>query len=80
MKRMDLIRHVESYGCLLLHEGGRHSVYYKFVSIAEDAGTKPAAYLAAATLMKSDAAKACLREVLAMLGGLKGYLERTGIR
>lgn len=28
MKRMDLIRHVESYGCLLLHEGGRHSVYY----------------------------------------------------
>ena len=28
MKRMDLIRHVESYGCLLLREGSRHSVYY----------------------------------------------------
>jgi four helix bundle protein len=50
----------------------------RFVSIAEDAGTKLAAYLdlAAAALMKSDAAKACLREVMAMLGGLRGYLER----
>jgi four helix bundle protein len=51
----------------------------KFVSIAEDAGTKLAAYLdlaASAALMKSDAAKACLREVMAMLGGLRGYLER----
>jgi hypothetical protein len=48
------------------------------VSIAEDAGAKLAAYLdlaAAAALMKSDAAKACLREVMAMLGGLRGYLE-----
>ena len=49
----------------------------KFVSIAEDAGTKLAAYLdLAAELMKPDAAKACLREVMAMLGGLRGYLER----
>jgi four helix bundle protein len=49
----------------------------KFVSIAEDAGTKLAAYLdLAAALMKSDAAKARLREVMAMLGGLRGYLER----
>jgi four helix bundle protein len=53
----------------------------KFVSIAEDAGTKLAAYLdlaAATALMQSDAAKACLREVMAMLGGLRGYLEREG--
>lgn len=52
----------------------------QFVSIAEDAGTKLAAYLdlTAAALMKSDAAKACLREVMAMLGGLRGYLEREG--
>ncbi len=28
MKRLDLIRHVESYGCLLLREGGNHSVYF----------------------------------------------------
>jgi len=28
MKRQDLIRHVESHGCLLLREGARHSVYY----------------------------------------------------
>jgi predicted RNA binding protein YcfA (HicA-like mRNA interferase family) len=28
MKRQDLIRHVESHGCLLLREGGKHSVYY----------------------------------------------------
>lgn len=28
MKRLDLIRHVESFGCLLLREGGCHSVYY----------------------------------------------------
>ena len=50
----------------------------RFVSIAEDAGTKLAAYLdlaEAAALMKSDAAKARLREVMAMLGGLRGYLE-----
>jgi mRNA interferase HicA len=28
MKRHDLIRHIESQGCHLLREGGRHSVYY----------------------------------------------------
>ena len=27
MKRLDLIRHVESHGCVLLREGGSHSVY-----------------------------------------------------
>lgn len=27
MKRLDLIRHLEQYGCVLLREGGRHSVY-----------------------------------------------------
>jgi predicted RNA binding protein YcfA (HicA-like mRNA interferase family) len=27
MKRLDLIRHLEAYGCTLLREGGRHSVY-----------------------------------------------------
>ncbi len=30
----------------------------------------------AAALMKSDAAKTCLREVMAMLSGLSRYLER----
>jgi four helix bundle protein len=50
----------------------------KFVSIAADAGTKLAAYLdlvEAASLMEGDAAKSHLREVMAMLGGLRGYLE-----
>ena len=28
MKRQALIRHVESHGCRLLREGGKHSVYY----------------------------------------------------
>jgi mRNA interferase HicA len=28
MKRRDLIRHLESHGCQLLREGGRHSVYF----------------------------------------------------
>ncbi len=28
MKRQDLIRGVESHGCLLLREGAGHSVYY----------------------------------------------------
>ncbi len=28
MKRRDLIRHLESHGCRLLREGGRHSVYF----------------------------------------------------
>ena len=27
MKRLDLIRHLEQHGCVLLREGGRHSVY-----------------------------------------------------
>jgi len=27
MKRIDLIRHLEEHGCVLLREGGRHSVY-----------------------------------------------------
>ena len=27
MKRTDLIRHLEQQGCLLLREGGSHSVY-----------------------------------------------------
>lgn len=28
MKRQALTRHVESHGCRLLREGGKHSVYY----------------------------------------------------
>lgn len=27
MKRLDLVRHLESCGCALLREGGSHSVY-----------------------------------------------------
>ena len=27
MKRIDLIRHLETHGCRLLREGGNHSVY-----------------------------------------------------
>jgi predicted RNA binding protein YcfA (HicA-like mRNA interferase family) len=27
VKRVDLIRHLESHGCELLREGGSHSVY-----------------------------------------------------
>ncbi|MBI3450941.1 MAG: type II toxin-antitoxin system HicA family toxin [Acidobacteria bacterium] len=27
MKRIDLLRHLESQGCQLLREGGSHSVY-----------------------------------------------------
>jgi mRNA interferase HicA len=27
MKRRDLVRHLESHGCELLREGGRHTVY-----------------------------------------------------
>jgi four helix bundle protein len=49
-----------------------------FVSIAEDAGTKLAAYLdlvEAASVFDADAAKSHLREVMAMLGGLRGYLD-----
>ncbi|RLS30108.1 MAG: type II toxin-antitoxin system HicA family toxin [Planctomycetota bacterium] len=28
MKRVDLIRHLESQGCQLLREGGNHSLYF----------------------------------------------------
>jgi len=27
VKRIDLVRHIESHGCHLLREGGSHSVY-----------------------------------------------------
>ena len=27
MKRIDLVRHLEAHGCVLLREGGSHSVY-----------------------------------------------------
>ena len=27
MKRLDLIRHLEAHGCVLLREGGEHTVY-----------------------------------------------------
>jgi predicted RNA binding protein YcfA (HicA-like mRNA interferase family) len=27
VKRTDLVRHLEQHGCLLLREGGSHSVY-----------------------------------------------------
>jgi mRNA interferase HicA len=27
VKRIDLIRHLEKHGCVLLREGGNHSVY-----------------------------------------------------
>jgi len=27
LKRRDLIRHLEQYGCELLREGGNHSIY-----------------------------------------------------
>ena len=27
MKRIDLIRHIESHGCILFREGSRHSIY-----------------------------------------------------
>jgi hypothetical protein len=28
MKRQDLIRHIESFGCRLLREGAKHTVYF----------------------------------------------------
>jgi mRNA interferase HicA len=28
MKRRDLQRHLADYGCILIREGARHSVYY----------------------------------------------------
>jgi mRNA interferase HicA len=28
MKRKELVRHIQSHGCELLREGGKHSVYF----------------------------------------------------
>lgn len=50
----------------------------KFLDVAEEAGIKLAAYLdlvAAAPRIDVGPAKSLLREVMAMLAGLKGYLE-----
>jgi mRNA interferase HicA len=27
VKRLDLVRHLEAHGCVLLREGGNHSIY-----------------------------------------------------
>jgi predicted RNA binding protein YcfA (HicA-like mRNA interferase family) len=27
MKRLDLVRHLQQHGCVLLREGGKHSVF-----------------------------------------------------
>jgi predicted RNA binding protein YcfA (HicA-like mRNA interferase family) len=32
MKRRDLIRHLKAHGCVLLREGGNHSVYVNRLS------------------------------------------------
>lgn len=53
----------------------------KFVATADDAGTKLAAYLdlaEAASLMDAGVAKGQLREIMAMLAGLRGYLDGEG--
>jgi len=50
----------------------------KFIEVAEDAGTKLAAYLdliQAASLIDVAGTKAFLRQVMAMLSGLRGYLN-----
>ncbi len=50
----------------------------KFLGVAEDAGTKLAAYLdllAPASLADVEQVKSYLREVMAMLSGLRGYLD-----
>ena len=50
----------------------------KFLGTAEDAGTKLAAYLdllAPASLVDTERIKCYLREVMAMLSGLRGYLD-----
>lgn len=39
MKRIDLIRHLESHGCALLREGANHSVYYN--PVAQRTSTVP---------------------------------------
>jgi len=50
----------------------------KFLAIAEDAGTKLAAFLdllASSSLVDVERAKSYLRDVMAMLSGLRGYLD-----
>jgi predicted RNA binding protein YcfA (HicA-like mRNA interferase family) len=32
MKRADLIRHIESHGCLFVREGSKHTVYRNLAS------------------------------------------------
>lgn len=52
----------------------------KFIVIAEDTGTKLATYLdIAGTTWQAqvERAKAKLREVMAMLAGLRGYLQNV---
>jgi predicted RNA binding protein YcfA (HicA-like mRNA interferase family) len=39
VKRVDLIRHLEANGCMLIREGAKHSVYYN--SAAQRTSTVP---------------------------------------
>lgn len=32
MKRLDLIRHIESHGCVLLRQGSNHTIYFNPVT------------------------------------------------
>ncbi len=52
-----------------------------FIERAQEAGVKLAAYLDLVSPIgtePTDSAKALLHEVMAMLGGLKGYLDGSG--
>jgi predicted RNA binding protein YcfA (HicA-like mRNA interferase family) len=31
LKRKDLIKHLEKYGCILLREGAKHSIYINLI-------------------------------------------------
>ena len=53
----------------------------KFIAIAEDAGCRLAAYLELSAVTNStriESIKSVLREVMAMLGGMKQYLKGSG--
>jgi four helix bundle protein len=79
VKRVDAL--TTSLTLNIAEGNGRFSKvdHHKFLGTAEDAGTKLAAYLdllAPASLVDTEPVKCYLREVMAMLSGLRGYLDK----
>src|SRR6266536_1603092 len=57
MKRADLIRHIESHGCVLVREGGNHTVYRNPATSSATTATSSATTVPCRTEIKKQLAR-----------------------